>query len=554
MTVPANLNRITYNGNGSTTVFAYTFPILAQGDLDVYLVSSAGVATLKTITTHYTVSGEGELTGGNVTMITAPAVGEQLLIIRNVAITQESEYNDNREIPADTIEENLDKLTMITQQLDEVVGRSLTLPVQTSGVSAELPTPEADAIIGWDAAGTALENKIPADLSSAFDITLSVADAGKLVKVNSGGTNYEVAVPNGYTDTVITASDEIIFGDVSDSNKIKKDTVQGILDLATTSFDDGSVGLSNFLRNGSFELWGNGTSVAPEGFTFAGAGGTIARESTTFKHGLYSAKIIRAGANCFLYNATAHLPVGITYYKGRVVTLSAWVYASVASVARLILSDGVGSSYSSYHTGNSTWQLLSVTRTINASATKIQPECTVDTSNATCYFDGMMCVEGSSIFASTPNPNTDYVVAFQSEKAASNQTLTTGVEAKLVFEDDTSNTNFYFDVGGDFDGANSKFTARIAGVYQFFVKVEATSGLVASKTFRCRVFLNGVASIQQNNVINVATPTTQSFLWPFTVKLAVGDYVEFYGYQDTGGNVVTNLSYSNVSGFLVGRV
>ena len=36
---------------------------------------------------------------------------------------------------------------------------------------------------------------------------------------------------NERTDTVITAADEIIFGDVTDSNNLKKDTVQGILDL-----------------------------------------------------------------------------------------------------------------------------------------------------------------------------------------------------------------------------------------------------------------------------------------------------------------------------------
>lgn len=37
---------------------------------------------------------------------------------------------------------------------------------------------------------------------------------------------------NGLTDVTITASDEILYGDVSDSNNIKKDTVQGIIDLA----------------------------------------------------------------------------------------------------------------------------------------------------------------------------------------------------------------------------------------------------------------------------------------------------------------------------------
>lgn len=40
---------------------------------------------------------------------------------------------------------------------------------------------------------------------------------------------------NGQVDTVITATDEIIFSDVSDTNNNKKDTIQGILDLVPSS-------------------------------------------------------------------------------------------------------------------------------------------------------------------------------------------------------------------------------------------------------------------------------------------------------------------------------
>lgn len=42
-----------------------------------------------------------------------------------------------------------------------------------------------------------------------------------------------------YTDTVITAADEILFSDVTDSNNMKKDTVQGIIDLVTTPYPRG---------------------------------------------------------------------------------------------------------------------------------------------------------------------------------------------------------------------------------------------------------------------------------------------------------------------------
>ena len=40
---------------------------------------------------------------------------------------------------------------------------------------------------------------------------------------------------NEHVDTTITAADSILFSDATDSNANKKDTVQGILDLATVS-------------------------------------------------------------------------------------------------------------------------------------------------------------------------------------------------------------------------------------------------------------------------------------------------------------------------------
>jgi len=76
MTVSSSTSRVSYNGNGSTTVFAYTFKVFDQDDLTVIIRSANGTETVKTITTHYTVSGVGSAGGGNVTMLTAPASGE----------------------------------------------------------------------------------------------------------------------------------------------------------------------------------------------------------------------------------------------------------------------------------------------------------------------------------------------------------------------------------------------------------------------------------------------------------------------------------------------
>ena len=73
MTVSSATTRNSYSGNGSTTAFAYGFKIFATSDLEVVIRSSAGVETIKSLSTHYSVSGAGDASGGNVTFGSAPA-------------------------------------------------------------------------------------------------------------------------------------------------------------------------------------------------------------------------------------------------------------------------------------------------------------------------------------------------------------------------------------------------------------------------------------------------------------------------------------------------
>ena len=88
MTISTTIIKNSYSGDDTTTVFAYAFKIATTADIEVIIRSSAGVETTKTLTTHYSVSGAGVATGGNVTMGSAPATGETLVIRRATAQTQ----------------------------------------------------------------------------------------------------------------------------------------------------------------------------------------------------------------------------------------------------------------------------------------------------------------------------------------------------------------------------------------------------------------------------------------------------------------------------------
>ena len=88
MTVSSTNTRNSYSGDGSTTVFAYTFKIFDEADISVILRASDGTETVQTLTTNYTLSGVGNTGGGNVTFVTAPTATQTVVLLRETARTQ----------------------------------------------------------------------------------------------------------------------------------------------------------------------------------------------------------------------------------------------------------------------------------------------------------------------------------------------------------------------------------------------------------------------------------------------------------------------------------
>lgn len=164
MTVSSEVSRLTYNGNGATTAFSVTFKFIDDADLIVYVDDE-----LQVITTDYTVSG-GDGSTGTVTFLSAPPSGTgNVVIIRDPAILQETDYQAADAFPAESHERALDRLTMIAQRNRDLIDRAFVLPdSDTSGASTELPTPEATKVIGWNSTGTALTNLDAATLATTI--------------------------------------------------------------------------------------------------------------------------------------------------------------------------------------------------------------------------------------------------------------------------------------------------------------------------------------------------------------------------------------------------
>ena len=157
MTVTSTNQKVTFNGNGSTTVFAYNFKIFADADLLVVLrVTATGAETTQTLTTNYTVSGAGETSGGNVTMGTAPASGTTLTVLRAQPNLQGLDLVPNDPFPAGNLEDSLDKLTFMVQANEEEISRAVRFTSANTITSPEFATTvaeRANKLFSFDASG-----------------------------------------------------------------------------------------------------------------------------------------------------------------------------------------------------------------------------------------------------------------------------------------------------------------------------------------------------------------------------------------------------------------
>lgn len=153
-------NRISYDGNGIATEFAYTFKILEKSDLFVLHVAIDGTETL--LTKDYYVDMEksvvlypGYAPGAEIPEAERPPilpVGERLVLYRQVPITQESALD--KHWPFKTIEDGLDKLTIICQQLLDASERGLHVSValDITDIDTTLPWGK-DQTFCWDEEG-----------------------------------------------------------------------------------------------------------------------------------------------------------------------------------------------------------------------------------------------------------------------------------------------------------------------------------------------------------------------------------------------------------------
>jgi len=221
MTVSSTTNTNSYTTvNATTHSFAYGFKIFADGDLEVIVRSAAGAETVKTLGTHFVVTNAGIDTGGNVlfkfntgtssdahfsSTDRRPASGETVLIRRSLSLTQGTDYIENDTFSSNSHENALDRLTFITQALQEESDRSfkvsktntITTPEFTTSASAR-----ANKTLSFDSSGDLTVTAGKVDTVSASASAVSVGGsptASATYTASSGALAVAFGIPTGAT-------------------------------------------------------------------------------------------------------------------------------------------------------------------------------------------------------------------------------------------------------------------------------------------------------------------------------------------------------------------
>lgn len=174
MSVPNQTPYNIYNANGQTTVFPFEFYIISTSDIQVSINGEP-------VASGYSVSGVGNSRGGDVIFLMPPAKGMVVMLERVVPTFRLTDYQDNGDLLADTVNKDFDRIWMAIQRSFLFINRTLRVPEMT-GVN-NLPSVEQrrNKLLGFNYDGQPIA--ITPESGSAADVMFELAKptgAGKI--------------------------------------------------------------------------------------------------------------------------------------------------------------------------------------------------------------------------------------------------------------------------------------------------------------------------------------------------------------------------------------
>lgn len=181
---------------------------------------------------------------------------------------------------------------------------------------------------------------------------------------NANSTSSNRIITTDGQDLILTLADRLILIYDGTVSRWRADTTKRYV-------VESSLNNVNLLADPTFLIWPAGGGSAPAHWDIGGAGAVIARVTSPVKIGKMAAKLTYGAAFAQLHQYILPAADYDGYFDGEIFSIGAWVYSDVAN-CQIGFQDGTATTWSTSHTGDSSWQWLKATHTIDGAATYLR--------------------------------------------------------------------------------------------------------------------------------------------------------------------------------------
>ena len=240
--ITAVTRRAVFSGSAGRGPYSFTFPVLAETDLAVYIDS-----TLKTRTTHWTASISSANGTGSITFdssVTAPTSSNTITIVGARAIERTTDFVTAGDLLASSLNTELDSQTIFNQQVSEDAARAIKAPVyDPASIDMTLPAKatRAGKVLTFDSSTGNPSTSIAAtDVTTVAGISSDVTTVSGIASnvTTVAGIASNVTTVAGKTSEIdsVAAKASLLTSDfVSDLNTVAvTDVINDLNTLATS--------------------------------------------------------------------------------------------------------------------------------------------------------------------------------------------------------------------------------------------------------------------------------------------------------------------------------